>query len=172
MESVEDSSLTANVMALPPGPSTSPDDGSVSHPSSPNTQSTTTHLSPVVVRNEGISTVGNITEPKDVQNCRKFVQRACKCNLVKPNGSPCSRLLALEEYIQTRAQSSFLDHDELDFTLMGFIECSALMQDDIINGRHSNPEKKSNHEVQTPWLRCLQETFVFLLSIGKTGSTV
>ena len=49
----------------------------------------------------------NITESRDIAKCRKYVERTYKCDLVEPDGSPCSTLFPIEHYIQTRAQANF-----------------------------------------------------------------
>ena len=54
--------------------------------------------------------------------------------------------------------------------LMGFIESSALIQDSIIDGRHSNPTKKRKRitmKYKHHGIDVCQKTFLFLHSVGK-----
>ena len=44
--------------------------------------------------------------------CTNFTETTCGCK--KANGKPCSSLFPLDHYLDLRAQSSFLTHDELD----------------------------------------------------------
>ena len=37
------------------------------------------------------------------------------------NGNPCSGLFSVEQFIEFRAQSSFLTHKQLDLVLMGSV---------------------------------------------------
>ena len=79
------------------------------------------------------------TETPDVCKCQEFVEKTCGCHLA--DGSPCSSLFPLEHYIQLRAQSSFLNRDELDLTLIGAI-MSIVIQDDNIRDGHKNPKRR------------------------------
>ena len=48
--------------------------------------------------------------------CKEFMESTCGCKKFK--GKPCSSLFPLDHYIDLRAQSSLLTHDELDLTLL------------------------------------------------------
>ena len=79
------------------------------------------------------------TESPDVHNCQEFVEKTCGCHLA--NGRPYSSLLSVEHSIQLRAQSSFLNRDELDFTLIGAIMSTVMHDDHVRDGRH-NPKRR------------------------------
>ena len=51
------------------------------------------------------------------------------------DGKPCSGLFSLEQYIETRAQSSLLTREQLDLVLMGSI-LSTVNDSDKGVGRH------------------------------------
>ena len=156
--------LAGDTVATTCGPSLSPDDSTISL--SPTASHSATRI-------EEVSTVTDITESDDVETCRKFVEHTCKCNLVKPSGSPCSSLFPLEEYIEIRAHANFLEHNQLDFVLTGFIECTALIKDDIIDGRHHNPAKKRKRvtmKYRHHGLDVCKKRFCFYTPMGKIDS--
>ena len=111
----------------------------------------------------------NITESRDVAKCRKYVERTCKCDLVEPDGSPCSTLFPIEHYIQTRAQANFLTHDELDLVLLGQIESAVLLTPTVIDGRHSNTTERSRVTMKYKHhgMTICRKTFLFLHAVGK-----
>ena len=114
-------------------------------------------------------TPSDITVSHDVQKCKKFVEHTCKCNLVEPDGSPCSSQFPVEHYIETRAQASFLTHDELDLVLLGYIESAALLTTTIIDGRHINPATRNRVTMKYKHrgLTICRKTFLFLHGVGK-----
>ena len=95
----------------------------------------------VAVDHEPI-TSSDMTASHYVQKCKKFVERTCKCNLAKPDGSPCSNQFPVEHYVQTRVQANFLTRDELDLVILGYIQSAALLTT-IIDGRHTNPAARN-----------------------------
>ena len=52
------------------------------------------------------------------------------------DGKPCSGLYSLEQYIESRAQSSLLTREQLDLVLMGSILSTVNDSDKGVNGRH------------------------------------
>ena len=87
------------------------------------------------------------TESPDVHKCQEFVEKSCGCHLA--NGRPCSSLFSVEHYIQLRAQSSFLNRDELDLTLIGAI-MSTVMHDDYIRDGCHNPKRRK--QIRTSYM--------------------
>ena len=155
-DSIKD--LADDTIATTSGLSLSPNDSTIS------LSPTASHSATCI---EEVSIVTNITESDDVETCSK-------CNLVIPSGSPCSSLFPLEEYIETRAHANFLEHDQLDFVLMGFIECNVLIKDGIIDGCHHNPAKKRKQvtmKYRHHGLDVCKKTFLFLHSIEKDRLT-
>ena len=106
------------------------------------------------------------TESPDVHNCQEFVEKTCRCHLA--NGRPCSSLFSVEHYIQLRAQSSFLNRDELDLTVIGAIMSTVMHDDYVRDGRH-NPKRRK--QTRTSYMHhgheICKKTFTFLHGIGK-----
>ena len=80
------------------------------------------------------------TESPDLHKCQEFVEKTCCCHLA--NGRPCSSLFSVEHYIQLRAQSSFLNRDESDLTVIGAIMSTVMHDDYVRDGRHKNPKRR------------------------------
>ena len=104
--------------------------------------------------------------PTELKLCREFIQSTCGCK--KAKGQPCSSLFPLDHYIDLRAQSSLLTHDELDLTLLGCIMCTIITDENIRDGRHKPTKRRRtsmsfihhSHEV-------CKTTFCFLYGVGR-----
>ena len=70
----------------------------------------------------------------------KFYLDTFGCDKTKGNSS--SELFSLENFIEMRAQCSFLTKDELDLLLMRFTSSAMLDIDTDNNGRHQQPAKR------------------------------
>lgn len=105
-------------------------------------------------------------QPTELHLCRKFIETTCGCK--KAKGKPCSSLFPLDHYIDLRAQSSFLTHDELDLTLLGCIMCTIITDECVRDGRHKPVKRRHTslsfmhhaHEV-------CKTTFCFLYGVGR-----
>ena len=74
-----------------------------------------------------------IEQSNEISKCREFVNNTCGCKMA--DGKPCSGLFSLEQYIEFRAQSSFLTHEQLDLVLMGSVLSTVNASDKGV-GRH------------------------------------
>ena len=105
-------------------------------------------------------------DPTELHLCEEFLEKTCGCKKVK--GKPCSSLFTLDHYIDLRAQSSFLTHDELDLVLLGCIMCTVIIDECIRDGRHKPVKRRRTsitfmhhaHEV-------CKMTFGFLYGVGR-----
>ena len=86
----------------------------------------------------------------------------CGCHLA--NGRPCSSLFSVEHYIQLRAQSSFLNRDELDLTLIGAIMSTVMHDDYVRDGRHKilKGESKQEHCTCMMVMRYAKNIYIFV----------
>ena len=104
--------------------------------------------------------------PSELKLCKEFIESTCGCKKFK--GKPCSSLFTLDHYIDLRAQSSLLTHDELDLTLLGCIMCTIITDEYIRDGRHKPAKRRRtslsfihhSHEV-------CKTTFCFLYGVGR-----
>ena len=114
-------------------------------------------------------TPSDMTASHDVQKCKKFVERTCKCNLAEPDGSPCSNQFPVEHYVQTRAQANFLTRDELNLVILGYIQSAALLTTTIIDDRHANPAARNRVTMKYKHrgVSICRKTFLFLHGVGK-----
>ena len=105
-------------------------------------------------------------QDQELRLCKNFVETTCGCK--KAKGKPCSSLFPLDHYIDLRAQSSFLIHNELDLTLLGSIMCTVITDDHVRDGRHKPVKRRRTslsfmhhaHEV-------CKTTFCFLYGVGR-----
>lgn len=105
-------------------------------------------------------------DPTELRLCQDFIKTTCGCK--KAKGKPCSSLFSLDHYIDLRAQSSFLTHDELDLTLLGCIMCTVITDEHVRDGRHKPVKRRRtsisfihhSHEV-------CKTTFCFLYGVGR-----
>ena len=79
-------------------------------------------------------------DPTELHLCEEFLDKTYGCKKVK--GKPCSGLFTLDHYIDLRAQSSFLMHDELDLVLLGCIMCTVITDECIRDGRHKPVKRR------------------------------
>ena len=104
--------------------------------------------------------------PTELQLCKEFIESTCGCKKFK--GKPCSSLFPLDHYIDLRAQSSLLTHDELDLALLGCISCTIITDEYIRDGRHKPAKRRwtslsfihHSHEV-------CKNTFCFMYGVGR-----
>ena len=112
------------------------------------------------------SSIDGPYHPTELKLCTDFIESTCGCK--KAKGKPCSSLFTLDHYIDLRAQSSFLTHDELDLTLLGCIMCTVITDEYIRDGRHKPAKRRRtsisfihhSHEV-------CKTTFCFLYGVGR-----
>lgn len=105
-------------------------------------------------------------QPTEVQLCKNFIEATCGCK--KAKGKPCSSLFPLDHYVDLRAQSSFLSHDELDLALLGCIMCTVITDDYVRDGRHKPVKRRRtsisfihhSHDI-------CKTTFCFLYGVGR-----
>ena len=106
----------------------------------------------------------------DVEKCKMFTERTCGCSLA--NGSPCSSLFSVEQYVSHRSQASLLTQIELDLVLIGSMMTLVNTQANRKSGKHK-PIKRSR--TFTTFLHnghhVCQQTYRFFLGIGKDRLT-
>ena len=102
----------------------------------------------------------------ELRLCTNFTETTCGCK--KANGKPCSSLFPLDHYIDLRAQSSFLTHDELDLALLGCIMSTVITDEYVRDGRHKPAKRR---RITTTFTHHAHEvcktTFCFLYGIGR-----
>ena len=141
-------------------------DGTYANESQPSMSSSTTTASTTVPTQPMASGSSVPYDPTELHLCKKFIETTCGCK--KANGKPCSSLFPLDHYIDLRAQSSLLTHDELDLVLLGCIMCTVLIDQYIRDGRHKPVKRRRTtitfmhhaHEV-------CKTTFGFLYGVGR-----
>ena len=74
-------------------------------------------------------------DDRDVEKCKMFVERICGCSLA--NGSPCSSLFSVDDYVSHRSQASLLTHNELDLVLIGSMMSLVNTQADKKTGKQA-----------------------------------
>ena len=106
----------------------------------------------------------------DVEKCKMFTEHTCGCSLA--NGSPCSSLFSVEQYVSHRSQASLLTRNELDLVLIGSMMTLVNTQANRKSGKHK-PIKRSR--TFTTFLHngqhVCQQTYRFFLGIGKDRLT-
>ena len=83
------------------------------------------------------SQLWEIEQFHELSKCRQFVNNICGCKT--SDDKPCSGLFSLEWYIESRAQSSFLTHEQLDLVLIGLVLSTVNASDKGV-GRHQTKQ--------------------------------
>ena len=100
------------------------------------------------------------------QKCQEFVERTCGCRL--NNGSPCSSLIPLEQYVCHRSEAAGLTCDQLDIVLMGAVMSVLNTNSETFDKSHKT---KSQEQIYSHYLfgsqRVCRRTYQFLLGVGK-----
>ena len=109
-------------------------------------------------------------ENDDEHKCKLFIENTCGCRL--DNGSPCSSLFSLDEYVSHRSQASLLNHNELDLVIIGSVMCLVNTHPNRKSGKHKTTKRKRSF---TTFLHngqhVCQKTYQFFLGIGKDRLT-
>ena len=82
------------------------------------------------------------------------------------DGKPCSGLFSLEQYIETRAQSSLLTREYLDLVLMGSI-LSTVNDSDKGVGRHQAKRQRITVTFMHRGYHLCRATYSFLYGVSK-----
>ena len=98
------------------------------------------------------------------------MEHTCGCRL--DNGSPCSSLFSLEEYVSHRSQASLLTRNELDLVIIGSVMSLVNTHPNRKSGKHKPTKRKRSfttfpHNGQ----HVCQQTYWFFLGISKDRLT-
>ena len=72
-------------------------------------------------------------ENDEEHKCELFIENTCGCRL--DNGSPCSSLFSLDEYVSHQSQASLLNRNELHLVIIGSV---VSLVNTILTGRVGN----------------------------------
>ena len=105
-----------------------------------------------------------IEQSAELSKCREFANNTCGCKMA--NGKPCSGLFSVEQFIEFRAQSSFLTHEQLDLVLMGSVLSTVNASDKGV-GRHQAKRQRITVTFMHKGYHICRGTYTFLYGVSK-----
>ena len=105
-----------------------------------------------------------IEQSAELSKYREFANNTCGCKMA--NGKPCSGLFSVEQFIEFRAQSSFLTHEQLDLVLMGSVLSTVNASDKGV-GRHQAKRQRITVTFMHKGYHICRGTYTFLYGVSK-----
>ena len=105
-----------------------------------------------------------IEQSNEISKCREFVNNTCGCKMA--DGKPCSGLFSLEQYIEFRAHSSFLTHEQLDLVLMGSVLSTVNAGDKGVGRQLAKRQRVTVTFMHRGYHLC-RATYTFLYGVSK-----
>ena len=105
-----------------------------------------------------------IEQSAEISKCREFASNTCGCKMA--NGKPCSGLFSVEQFIEFRAQCSFLTHEQLDLVLMGSILSTVNACDKGV-GHHQAKRQRITVTFMHRGYHLCRNTYTFLYRVSK-----
>ena len=95
---------------------------------------------------------------------QRIPSNTCGCKIA--NAKPCRGLFSVEQFIEFRAQSSFLTHEQLDLVLMGSV-LSMVNASDKGVGRHQAKQQRITVTFMHRGYHLCRNTHMFLYGVSK-----